>query len=217
MKRSFLLSILVSTSMMLVACGGAVSDAPGDGGTSDGGGDGGITTIDGGGVDTAEPPPIYDTGFKPDTSPPPPTDVGPPTCNDLANVGDVIDEMRIAAPLPTLAGAASIAPGTYVLVKNEIYTGSGGAGGKTGKTLRETLSISPGVVQASISQNGSPDHHTNTTYSIVGAALRAKGTCDDSSTTLGGADFAFDATATTLRIGLRVDGSTSFLLTFEKK
>jgi hypothetical protein len=210
MKRALLLSF---TCAVLAACGGSVSENATDGGGTDGGTDT-ATSIEGG-IDTAEPPPRFDSGFTRDSAPPPPIDGGPVACNDLANIGDVIDEVRIAAPLPTLVGAASIPTGTYVLVKNEIYSGTGGAAGKTGKTLKETLLVTSGEVQSVLSQNGAADKDSTLGYTISGGRkLHAVGTCGDSSTTA--VDFDFEVVGTQLRIGLAAAGG-SYLVTFEKK
>jgi len=41
-------------------------------------------------------------------------------------------------------GSGTINPGTYKLIKDELYTGTGGASGATGKTLKETILVASG-------------------------------------------------------------------------
>jgi hypothetical protein len=202
MKRA-LLSVLVSA--LLVACGGSVNVD-----STDGGSDTAVPPSDTG--PTSDTTPSLDTAPSFDTGPA--IDVGPGACNDLANIGAVIDEVNVPVALPKLSGATSIPSGTYVLTKNEHFTGPGGASGKTGKTLRETLVVTPGVVQAVVSSDGRPDERTTTAYSIVGSMLRTSSICSMGSTSTP-VDVMFDVSGTTLRIAISI-GGVNVMVTFER-
>src|SRR5262249_52661948 len=55
-------------------------------------------------------------------------------CNALVNVGAPVSGTLVAAAPPT-ANGGSVADGTYVLTKYQVYTGAGGPTGPTGSSL----------------------------------------------------------------------------------
>jgi hypothetical protein len=192
--------VLAPLALLFVACGGSVAETATDGGT-DGGIDSAITTID-----TGTTP--KDSAVVVDS---PPSRDAVARCNDLVNTGRVIAETNNPGELPALLGAASIPSGTYVLVESTRFTGFGGTAGPTGKTMKETLVVTPTEVQSIISQDGGPDEATTTAYAIVGSRLRVTPTCGSS--TAPTVDFMFDATASAFRIGFSA-GGVSMMLTF---
>lgn len=197
--------LFVLASSVLMACGGSVAASPDDAGARDVG------------LDTA---PVVDSGAPFDsTAPfdtsPPLVDADPGACNGLANLGAPVDETNVPAPMPTLAGGTSIPSGTYVVVKSERYTGPGGAAGKTGNTLAETLAISPGIVQAVVASNGGPNEATTTSYSIVSGMMRVNATCGAGTDTAPSIDLSFEVVGPTLRLGVSFGGANA-VLTFQK-
>ena len=61
-------------------------------------------------------------------------------CNDVPNTRLTVQEMNVAASLPS-PGGGTIGDGRYYLVRREIFTGLGGASGPTGHAYREALEL----------------------------------------------------------------------------
>ena len=180
---------------LLMACGGSVSVSPDDSGTRD-------SAV------------VVDSG-APIDAPDPFFDAGPGACNGVMNVGSVVNEVSVPAPMPRLVGATDIPSGRYVVVKSERYTGAGGASGATGNSLQETIVVTPGIVQAVVSSNGGANEATTTSYSIVGSAMRVSPTCGAGTATAPSVDLSFDVAGSTLRIGVSLAGMNA-VLTFQK-
>jgi hypothetical protein len=93
-------------------------------------------------------------------------------CNTLANTGAVVSETANAGALPTMNGG-TVLDGTYVLVSNVQYAGSG-AGSKTHK---RTLQISGTTIQMVNSDDNGPDVRVTLSIAPSGSELNESGTC----------------------------------------
>ena len=74
---------------------------------------------------------------------PKPSDGG---CNNLANIGPVVQEMYVASDPPTGDGG-TIADGTYACTAVVIYTGPDGGTGAVGATIQDTVAVNGTVYE----------------------------------------------------------------------
>jgi len=159
-------------------------------------------------TDSSETAPI-DTGTSDVVTPP--DDTGPSACNTLVNGGSTIDETVVDAAAPTLAGG-TIAPGTYVLTKYELFK-PGGPAGTTGNTLKQTMQITATTLANVTSNNRGPDRRLASTYtSPTKTTLYVVDTCGSTDKYF----FGYESTPTTLKFGAGTS-SAYYVLTFDKK
>jgi len=124
---------------------------------------------------------------------------GPVICNTLVNSASTITITQLAADPPAFEGGTPAA-GTYVLTRETVYTGAGGASGATSRTDRTTIQITGNTIQ--VAKDSSP---TTETYMLVpsGTTYAAEGLCPP---TLGGIVGSYTATTTTFIASLAAPG-----------
>ena len=175
---------------MIVACSSS-SSAPE---TTDSGG--------GGTIDSA----IADSGADTATTEETSADVGVdatdtgPSCSKLENVGEVVEEMKIAATKPAWTGG-TVVDGTYVLTAFENYSGPGGATGPTGQKLRFTLVLTSGGTHGEVASEVVGKSSTRSSFDVVPTTTSPMTWQYSCPTTKSDEPWEFIATADTLVIG----------------
>ena len=140
-------------------------------------------------------------------------DDGATVCNALANTGQPVTVMQVAADPPAAQGGTPV-DGIYTLTDETIYTGPGGASGPT-KTARIAIQIQGGTIQ--VSKDSSPQ---TSTYGLTtnGTNYMAAAMCPPGSGSLAG---SYTATATTFVASIAAstsDGGAPWVIeTFTKQ
>jgi hypothetical protein len=127
-------------------------------------------------------------------------------CNTLVQLGDAVDEIRVASDPPVLQGGA-LTNGTFVLREVRVYTGTGGPTGPTGKTVRDTLRFSNASPNAATAEElyqetGSAERRFAGAATTTGTSLTVQATCPGGVWT-----GPYEATADTFMAGFPGDGS----------
>ncbi len=134
-------------------------------------------------------------------------------CNNIALTRSLVDGDAVVAALPTPAGG-TVADGTFALQTYQVYVGSGGTPGPTGRSLAQTLVIGSGTIQ-SVTSTSLTDPGTRQTwsYSVQGTSgtqMAWIATCAPVGTS---ATQVYDFTATTSQLTL-YNTTTGEALTF---
>jgi hypothetical protein len=117
------------------------------------------------------------------------------SCNALVNAGAPVSATLVAAA-PPAAGGGTVADGTYVLVKYQVYTGPGGQSGPTGSSLASTLALAGGTYQAvSLTSGSTGEIRVNGAYATNGTKYTATTTCPGGAPTV--VDYTADPTTLT--------------------
>lgn len=126
----------------------------------------------------------------------------PEACNTIVNRATPVPAETDESTFPNFEGG-TITPGTYVVTRVAYHTGSGGnPAGPLYPGLDETLVIDATTVQA-VNVDGAVAGRWSADFSVAGTTLRWARTCPDHEAV----EFGFTATATSLTLGLRMDGS----------
>lgn len=109
-------------------------------------------------------------------------DSGPAACNELLNVGTVVQQTFVATEAVSGAGGL-LAEGTYVLTAAVVYTGTGGGTGPTGTTFQDTLTIEASYLYQRVTSiidgarfDGSPIHQSGA-FVVDGSSIEVTQTC----------------------------------------
>lgn len=103
-------------------------------------------------------------------------------CNEVTNVGTVIQQLNVASA-PVTGDGGTIATGTYVCTAAVVYTGADGGSGPTGTTIQETVLFHDGRTYERVASivsgagaDGSPIRQ-NGSYTLAGSTISITQTC----------------------------------------